>query len=120
MSKAEYDAQAAAAQSQHDRVIAREEREWEKKKALAEAMKEKMTDFVGAAVKDDRNKKSLGKHGIQTMKESEAGIDRLKDMFSGNKSSNRYGNDERDTITGEREMELFPGTGGGTGDPDDF
>lgn len=81
-------------QAQHDRVIAREDRKFEKAKAKAEAYKENMTETLAGLLRQENNRKALARDAMAATKDES----RLKAIHK--KAGEGIYDDSQEVITG--------------------
>ena len=84
-------------QAQHDSVLAREERKFEKAKAKAEAYRENMTETLAGFLKQENNRKALAKDAMQATKDDSRRTKLIKKAGAG------IYDDSQEVITGNED-----------------
>ena len=101
MSNRDWENENAQQQAEHQSILAEERRKLNRQRETVEVMQDQMTEFIAAALKEDKNKQNLGQEGIQTMKDSQRGIDPVKDFLS--KGDSQRFSTEGEVITGHED-----------------
>ena len=99
MNNKDWEAENSQQQAEHQGILAEERRKLYRQREHVEALEKQMTDFIADALRDERNKQSLGQEGVQTMKDSQRGIDPIKEVLKGG-NAQRFGEVREGEITG--------------------